>query len=38
MTVIELSMRLTDKQNFPYEAVEGLIDDLINGMKEKGLI
>tara|TARA_B100001013_G_C24459309_1_gene382866 strand:- start:226 stop:483 length:258 start_codon:yes stop_codon:yes gene_type:complete len=38
MTVIELSMRLTDKQNFPYEAVEDLIEDLINGMKEKGLI
>ncbi|HIJ12823.1 MAG TPA: hypothetical protein HA275_03725, partial [Halobacteriales archaeon] len=38
MTVIELSMRLSDKQDFPYETVEDLIEDLIDGMKEKGII
>ena len=38
MTVIELSMRLSDKQDFPYETVEDLIVDLIDGMKEKGII
>ena len=38
MTVIELGMRMSDIQKFPYENAEDLVNDLLNGMKEKGLI
>lgn len=38
MTAMELGTKMSDVQNFPYDDVETLVDDLIEGLHEKGLI
>jgi hypothetical protein len=38
MSAMELGMTLSDRQEFPYDTVEALVDDLIEGVKAKDLI
>ena len=38
MTAMELGTKFSDAQEFPYEDVESLVDDLMAGIKERGLI
>lgn len=38
MTAMELGMTLSDAQDFPYEDVEALVEDLIAGLEAEGLI
>lgn len=38
MTAMELGTKLSDIQDFPYDDVETLVEDLIEGLQEKGLI
>lgn len=38
MTAMELGMKLSDVQAFPYEDVDALVDDLIAGLREKGYL
>ena len=38
MTAMELGTKMSDVQEFPYDDVESLVDDLIEGINEKGLI
>ncbi|MFB6353190.1 MAG: MTH865 family protein [Halobacteriales archaeon] len=38
MTAMELGTKMDDIQNFPYDDVETLVDDLIEGIKAKDLI
>lgn len=38
MTAMELGTKLSDIQNFPYEDVETLVDDLVEGLQAKDLI
>jgi len=38
MSAMELGMKLSDRQEFPYDDVESLVEDLIEGVKAKGLI
>lgn len=38
MTAMELSMRLSDVQDFPYGDVEDLVEDLLGGLRDKDLI
>ncbi|PSQ42834.1 hypothetical protein BRD17_07615 [Halobacteriales archaeon SW_7_68_16] len=38
VTAMELASRLGDTQEFPYDDVESLVDDVIAGMREKGLL
>jgi hypothetical protein len=38
MTAMELGTKLSDIQDFPYDDVEGMVDDLIDGLDEKDLI
>lgn len=38
MTAMELGTKLSDIQDFPYEDVETMVDDLIDGLHEKDLI
>ena len=38
MSAMELGMKLSDEQDFPYESVDELVDDLMAGVKEKGFI
>ena len=38
MSAMELGMKLSDAQQFPYESVEELVDDLMAGIEEKGWI
>lgn len=38
MTAMELGTKLSDIQDFPYEDVETMVDDLIDGLNEKDLI
>lgn len=38
MSAMELGMKLSDVQDFPYASVDELVDDLMAGVEEKGLI
>ena len=38
MTAMELGMKLSDVQDFPYESVDELVDDLVAGLKDKDYI
>lgn len=38
MTAMEMGTKMSDIQNFPYDDVESLVDDLMTGLKDKGLI
>ena len=35
---MELATKLSDTQDFPYDSVEGLVDDVIVGLKEKDML
>jgi hypothetical protein len=37
-TAMELSTKLSDTQDFPYDDVDSLVDDLIEGLKQKDMI
>ena len=37
-TAMELSTKMSDSQDFPYENVETLVDDLMAGLKEKDML
>lgn len=37
-TAMELSTKMNDSQDFPYEDVDRLVDDLIAGMKQKDML
>lgn len=37
-TAMELATKLSDTQDFPYENVDGLVDDVIAGLKEKDML
>ena len=38
MTAMELGTKLSDIQDFPYDDVETLVEDLLAGLEDKGLI
>jgi hypothetical protein len=38
MTAMELGTKLSDEQEFPYEDVESLVDDLMAGLHAKGIL
>ena len=38
MSAMELGMKLSDVQDFPYASVEALVDDLRAGIEEKGYL
>lgn len=38
MTAMELGMTLSDSQDFPYEDVDALVDDLIHGLADENLL
>lgn len=38
MTAMELGTKLADVQEFPYEDVETLVDDLIEGLRAESLL
>ena len=38
MSAMELGMKLSDVQDFPYDDVESLVDDLMAGLEEKGYL
>ncbi|MDY6818682.1 MAG: MTH865 family protein [Halobacteriales archaeon] len=38
VTAMELAMKLSDVQDFPYEDAESLTADLLAGMREKGML
>jgi hypothetical protein len=37
-TAMELSTKMSDTQDFPYDDVDTLVDDLIEGLKQKDMI
>lgn len=37
-TAMELATRFGDRQNFPYEDVDSLVDDVIDALTEEGVI
>ncbi|WP_135851438.1 MTH865 family protein [Halorussus salinus] len=37
-TAMELSTKMSDTQDFPYDDVDSLVDDLIEGLKQKDMI
>ena len=37
-TAMELSTKMSDSQDFPYDDVETLVDDLMEGLKDKDMI
>ncbi|WP_132061318.1 MTH865 family protein [Halorussus amylolyticus] len=37
-TAMELSTKMSDAQDFPYDSVDALVDDLIEGLKEKEML
>lgn len=37
-TAMELATKLSDIQDFPYDSSEGLVDDVISGLREKGML
>ena len=38
MSAMELGMKLSDYQDFPYGSVDELVDDLMAGVRNEGLI
>ncbi len=38
LTAMEMAAKLGSEQEFPYESAEELVDDIIDGLKAKGLI
>lgn len=38
MTAMELGMKLSDAQDFPYESVDELVDDLMAAIEDRGLL
>jgi hypothetical protein len=38
MTAMELGSKLSDSQEFPYEDLDALVEDIIAGLKEKDFI
>ena len=38
MSAMELGMKLAEFQDFPYETVEALVDDLMAGIERKGYL
>jgi len=38
MSAMELGMKLSDVQQFPYDSVEDLVEDLMAGIEDKGWI
>lgn len=38
ITAMELSTKLGDAQEFPYDDVEEIVDDVIQGMKDHGML
>lgn len=38
MSAMELGMKLSDHQDFPYASVDELVDDLMDGVEEEGLV
>lgn len=38
MTAMELGMKLSDSQEFPYDSVEIMVDDVIEALKENDYI
>ena len=38
MSAMELGMKLADVQDFPYEDVESLVEDLMAGLEAKGYL
>lgn len=38
ITAMELATKLSDTQEFPYESVDALVDDLMDGLKQKDII
>ena len=38
MTAMELGTKAGDTQEFPYDSVEELVDDVIDGLESEGLI
>lgn len=37
-TAMELATKLSSHQDFPYEDVDTLVDDIVEGMKAKGML
>ncbi|ODR79139.1 hypothetical protein BG842_08380 [Haladaptatus sp. W1] len=37
-TAMELATKMNDAQDFPYDDVDALIDDLIEGLKQKDML
>lgn len=38
MSALELATTLSDHQEFPYESVESLVDDVMSALEEEGMI
>ena len=38
LTAMELATKMNDSQDFPYDSVDELVDDLIEGMKQKDML
>lgn len=38
LTAMELATKMNDAQDFPYDTVDELVDDLIEGMKQKNML
>lgn len=38
ITAMEMAARLGDHQNFPYDDVDSLVDDIVEGLKAEGLL
>lgn len=38
LTAMELATKLGGRQDFPYESVESLVDDVMEGLRDEGII
>jgi hypothetical protein len=38
VTAMELASRLSSYQSFPYDDVDSLVDDIITGLREEGML
>ncbi|WP_128477849.1 MTH865 family protein [Halorussus pelagicus] len=38
LTAMELSTKMSDAQDFPYDEVDTLVDDLLEGLKQKDML
>ncbi|MFB6243514.1 MAG: MTH865 family protein [Halobaculum sp.] len=38
MTAMEMAAKLGDEQEFPYEDVESLVDDILDGLQSQGVL